>query len=74
VARLPTRAASDFCSVWAAALWRAAAPCAAIMLLLGAWSWTGQTPLPQVGSDWSQDFDNTVMAAAELEQNNDFSW
>ena len=65
LARLPARVAPDFGALWSRALWRACAPCAAITLLLGAWSWVEQNAPPP--SDWSQDFDNTVLAAAEPE-------
>ncbi len=38
LARLPARPLADGWELWGRALWRAAAPCVAIMLLLGAWS------------------------------------
>lgn len=73
VRRLTTHTVPDFCALWSQALWRASAPCAAIMLMLGTWCWLGQRP-PPPAHDWSQEFDNTVLAAAESEQNYDFSW
>jgi len=71
--RLMARAAPDFCALWSQALWRASAPCAAVMLMLGAWCWLGQIP-PPPAHDWSQEFDNAVLAAAESEPSYDFSW
>jgi hypothetical protein len=59
--------AIDEWSLWARALWRATAPCVAIMLVLGGWSLfapTNTTP----GIDLSQQFENTVLAAADQEQ------
>jgi len=38
MAHLGTKPAMDLGAIWARALWRAAAPCVAITLLLGAWS------------------------------------
>ena len=38
MARLAARPLADDWELWGRALWRAAAPCVAIMLLLGAWS------------------------------------
>jgi len=73
VARLRARLAPDPYSFWSKALWQAAAPCTAIMLLLGAWSWFTQAS-PPPSNDWSQDLDNVVLAAAESEQNYDSSW
>ena len=72
-ARLRAQSAPDFCSLWSKALWQAAAPCTAIMLLLGAWSWLGPT-MPSSSNDWSQDIDNIVLAAVEPDQNYDSSW
>lgn len=76
MARLGTRVVPDVCSLWSKALWQAAAPCTAIMLLLGAWSWLGPSvpAAPPTSNDWSQDFDNTVLAAAEPEQSADSTW
>jgi hypothetical protein len=51
---------------WSGALWRAAASCALLMLLLvGGSLWL--RPNPPV-SDLSQDFENTVLAAADQDQ------
>ncbi len=60
----------DEWSLWARALWRAAAPCIAIMLVLAGWSlFTPTNTAP--GIDLSQQFENTVLAAADQEQSAD---
>jgi hypothetical protein len=73
LARLGERPAIDVWELWSRALWRAAAPCIALMLLLGAWScflsWENQP-----ATDLSQDFDNTVLAAADQEPGPDSVW
>jgi hypothetical protein len=38
MARLATHTVADDWALWAAALWRAAAPCVAVVLLLGVWT------------------------------------
>ncbi|TAL01260.1 MAG: hypothetical protein EPO07_08645 [Verrucomicrobia bacterium] len=60
----------DSAALWARALWRAAVPCLAVMLLLGAW-----TILPArtdsastANEDLSQNFEQTLFAAAELNE------
>src|SRR5260221_8013065 len=59
----------DHWASWAQALWRAAAPCVGLALLLMAWSFIG-SPNYGVSStlDLSQDFENTVLAAASVDQ------
>ncbi len=60
----------DEWSLWARALWRAAAPCIAIMLVLAGWSlFTPTNTAP--GVDISQQFENAVLAAADQEQSAD---
>jgi hypothetical protein len=54
----------DEWSLWSRALWRAAAPCVAISVLLAAWSWLAPSA-SSAGTDLSQDFENTVMAVAD---------
>ena len=73
MAHLKTRAVIDQWSLWARALWRAAAPCVAIMLLLGGWSLLAPTSTAP-GIDLSQQFENTVLAAADQEQPADSAW
>src|SRR5256712_8902434 len=38
MAQLPAKPASDILVTWNRTLWQAAAPCVAVMLLLGAWT------------------------------------
>jgi hypothetical protein len=57
----------DSWGLWAHALWRAAAPCVAITLLLAAWS-LFVAPGKSASNDLSQDLENTVMAAADVDQ------
>lgn len=66
-ARLKALGAVDHWALWARALWRAAAPCIAITLLLAAWS-LFLSPRNGSSTDLSQEFENTVLAAADLEQ------
>jgi hypothetical protein len=54
----------DAWAMWSSALWRAAAPCLAIVLLLGIWSWF-QPTTPASGTDLSEAFENTVLAAVQ---------
>jgi len=58
--------------LWAGALWRATVPCVAVMILLSAWSFFA-TPQPATPVDLSQDFENTVLAAAN-QQASDSIW
>jgi hypothetical protein len=57
----------DHWALWARALWRAAAPCIAVTILLGVWSLV-TTPGKSSSTDLSQDLENTVLAAADVEQ------
>jgi hypothetical protein len=59
----------DYWSSWAWALWRAAAPCVGVALLLMAWSLLSSSSYSAgSNSDLSQDFENTVLAAAGMDQ------
>jgi hypothetical protein len=73
MASLAARPIADDWALWARALWRAAAPCVAIMLLLGAWSFfdpQGSTP----AGDLSQELENTLLAAVDQDQTTDSTW
>jgi hypothetical protein len=73
MALLAAQPAVDAGALWARALWRAAAPCVAIMLLLGAWSWLApQSSLP--ANDLSQDLEQTLLAAVDQDQPADSAW
>jgi hypothetical protein len=63
MALIAARPAVDHWAIWARALWRAAAPCVAIMILLSAWSYFA-TPASSPSGDLSQEFENTVLASA----------
>jgi hypothetical protein len=73
MARLAARPVVDGWALWARALWRAAAPCVAIMLLLGAWSFfVSRSSTP--ASDLSQDLEKTLLAAVDQDQPADSAW
>jgi hypothetical protein len=72
MARLSTRTLPDFWSVWGGALWRAAAPCVALTIALGAWTYFS-IGTSQAG-DWSQDFENAVLAAADQDSHVETGW
>ena len=73
MARLAARPVVDDWALWARALWRAAAPCVAIMLLLGAWSFFApQTSIS--ANDLSQQLEQTLLAAVDQDQPADSTW
>jgi hypothetical protein len=63
----------DRWAIWARALWKAAAPCVAIMLALGAWTWLAPQPTPST-TDLSQDLERTLLAAVDQEPPADSTW
>jgi hypothetical protein len=67
LARLTSSPRTDEWGLWARALWRATAPCVAIMLLLGAWSIFSPPPAKAPASDLAQAIDNTILAAVDQE-------
>ena len=73
LARLAARPGVDDWALWARALWRAAAPCAAIMLLLGAWSLFASRGSTSP-NDLSQELEKTLLAAVDQEQTTDSTW
>lgn len=66
MARLQACSKPDFWSLWSSALWRAAAPSLATILLLGAWLLVAVNNHSSP-NDLSQDFERTVLAAADQE-------
>ena|SRR5262245_38430403 len=58
---------------WAQALWRAAFPCAAIMLMLLSWSLFAPASTGP-SHDFSEDLENTVLAAVNSDQSLDAHW
>jgi len=70
LARLKDQPALDLSALWARALWRAAAPCVALTLLLGVWSFVGDSSnsadaAMSSGEDFSQHFEQTLLAAVD---------
>ena len=68
LARLLTPATLDYSALWARALWRAAAPCVALTLLFGVWSFVGNnanTSGRADGVDFSQHFEQTMLATLD---------
>ncbi len=63
MARIKECGAIDLWAFWSRALWRAAAPCVALTIALGAWAWLA--PSNGQKSDLSQDFENTLLAATD---------
>jgi hypothetical protein len=66
-ARLGALVVVDYWAQWSQALWRATAPCIAITILLAALS-LFVLPGKSSTTDLSQEFENTVLAAADLDQ------
>jgi len=59
----------DPLSLWARALWRAAAPCAAVMLVLGIWSFVGQSGNTSSPTDDFEDqFVDTMLVLDQAEE------
>ncbi len=68
MAQLAARAGADHWVFWARGLWRAAASCVAVAVVIGAVSlFLPETP--DNGNDLSQDFENTLLASADLPDN-----
>jgi hypothetical protein len=56
----------DHWTLWSRSLWRAAAGCVAVMLLLGAWSVLDSSN-KLAANDLSQDFEQTMLVAVDLD-------
>jgi len=65
--RLATRPLPDHWAQWSVALWRAAAACVAVTLLLSAWSFFAPGSSTAT-NDLSQQFENTLIAAVDQDQ------
>lgn len=76
LARLRTQPLSDHWALWARALWRAAAPCVAITVLLAAWTLLSpaHTTPSTSNNDLSQAIENTLLAATDQEPPTDPAW
>jgi hypothetical protein len=65
MAHLESKPALDFGALWARALWRAAAPCVAVsLLLLGALSFVG-SETSSMGDESSPDLEETMLAVID---------
>ncbi len=70
MALIAARPVHDLWAVWAKALWYAAAPCVAVMLLFSGWAFIESSKQNQTPSiDLAQQLDNTLLAA--VDQSND---
>jgi hypothetical protein len=80
LAQLKSVPGLDMWTLWGHALWRATAPCLAVMLLLSTWAlFVSNANAPSSNGlsnsdDLSQEFENTVLAAANQEQLADSNW
>jgi|SRR5689334_127445 len=73
MALILSRPVHDVWAAWARALWYATAPCVAVMLLFSGWALS--RPAPKTPSvDLAQQFDNTMLAAVDQDQDNDSTW
>ena len=64
MAQIAARTGADQWVFWARGLWRAAASCVAVALILGALSLFMPASTDGIG-DLSQDFENTLLASAD---------
>ena len=67
-ALLKSRPLEDPLLLWARALWRAAAPCAAIMLLLGVWSFMGSNSTTTTTDSFENQFMDTMLVLDQTEE------
>lgn len=69
MARLAAAPLPDGLALWAQALWRAAVPCLAVVLLVGVGSFFLSPVAPPItasnSTELSQDFENTLLAAVD---------
>lgn len=73
MAYIAARSVPDVWAVWGRALWRAAAPCVAVTVLMCAWSYFapgGNSP----AGDLSQEIENTVLAVVDQDSSLDTTW
>jgi hypothetical protein len=75
LAHLVGRPVIDPLTLWVAALWRAALPCLAIMLLLFGWAAANPKPgeaAPAPAADLGSDLETTLLASVSFD--NELSW
>lgn len=63
MALIPAVARTEVVVLWVRGLWQAAASCAVIALLCGAWAFFN--PSANTGDDLSQNFENTLLASVD---------
>ena len=68
MAQLAARTGTDHWVFWARGLWRAAVACVAVAVVFGAVSMF-LPATPDNGNDLSQEFENTLLASADLPDN-----
>jgi len=66
-ASLKSRPQEDPLSLWARALWRAAAPCAAVMMVFGAWSFFGTKTTVTTTDSFEDQFVDTMLVVDQTE-------
>ena len=79
MARLEQQPAFDAAALWARALWRGAAPCIAVALLLSVWSFIGTQNNPTTNpatdtGDLAQHFEQTMLATVTAEEPAEEIW
>ena len=70
LANLACKPAVDIAALWARALWRAAVPCVAVTVLLGAFSFMPTSTTTNVTNeeDLSQTFEETLLASSDQQE------
>lgn len=68
LARLGPAPGLDVWSDWSRALWRAAAPCVAVALILAVWN-TFSSDTSAASTDLSQDLENTLFVSVTQDSN-----
>ena len=63
MALIPSKAQAESAMLWVRGLWQAAASCAVIALLCGAWSFFN--PAASSSDDLSQNFETTLLASVD---------
>jgi len=68
MAHLSAQPILDHWTLWSRSLWRAAAGCVAVMLMLSAWSLFNQ-PESRAANDLTQDFEQAMLAPVNVDDN-----
>jgi hypothetical protein len=70
LANLAAKPVADLAALWARALWRAAVPCVAVTVLLGAFSFmpTSTTTNSTNEEDLSKTFEQTLLASSDQQE------